>query len=348
MRKRLLLAVLCIAAAFNVFADANYVYHERTTNNPGCGPNYVSNLTPAATDAVVLAFKVEYQFYTNQARIYYTTDGTTPSGSFGTPSGTTQVLTASYNCTFSSGGTVDVATATIPAQAAGTTVKYIISAWNSGGGDEIFANGPGSPCGCGTPTNNASLALVFNYTVSGVLPITFGSITAAKNNTAVNLSWQVLTQIDITSFQVEKSADGIHFNTAATIANTVSGNYSWIDINPTTGNNYYRVKAIGKDGEITYSAVTSISSTFQVANVAVYPNPIVNNNIHLQLTELPADDYNVRIYNAAGQIVYTTKLAYNGGNNAQTIVPNVSLAKGIYQLNVKGNQSSYNVKLYVQ
>jgi hypothetical protein len=59
-----------------------------------------------------------------------------------------------------------VCNATIPAQPAGTVVKYIISAWHSGGGAEIFANGPGAPCGCGTPTSTPSQATIFQYTVT--------------------------------------------------------------------------------------------------------------------------------------------------------------------------------------
>ena len=154
--KLLLTFVTMLVFASSVFSEANYVYHERTTNNPGCGSNnYVNILAPDATQPVTIAWKVEFQNYTNQQRVYYTTDGSTPTGNKGIPSGTTQVLTGAYSCTFVfSGNTIDIGTATIPAQAGGATVKYIIGAWHSGGGDEIFANGPGSPCsGCGTVTN---------------------------------------------------------------------------------------------------------------------------------------------------------------------------------------------------
>lgn len=125
----------------------------------------MSTTTPTNAASVQLAWKVEYQFYTTNTVVYYTTDGTNPSGAFGVGTGTTQVLTGSYNCTFGSPVT-DIATATIPVQAAGKTVKYIISAWHSGGGDEIFANGPGAPCACGSVRNNSSLATVFTYTVA--------------------------------------------------------------------------------------------------------------------------------------------------------------------------------------
>jgi autotransporter-associated beta strand protein len=145
-------------------AEANYVYHERTTSDPGCGGQFVTTLNPSSAQTYPLRFKVEFQFYTDNVRVYYTTNGSTPAGAFGVPSGTTTVVSAAYVCNF---GTplVDVVSATIPAQPAGTVVKYIVSGWHSGGGAEIFGNGPGTPCGCGAPTSTSAQATVFQYTV---------------------------------------------------------------------------------------------------------------------------------------------------------------------------------------
>ncbi|MCS6917964.1 MAG: hypothetical protein NZM08_09830, partial [Chitinophagales bacterium] len=174
LRSGMMIALL-LSMRVASYGEAHYVYHEQTTSNPGCGSNnYMSTTTPTNAAPLTIAWKTEYQFYTNQLRVYYTTDGSTPCGSFGVPTGTTQVITGSYSCIFTfAGNVVDVCTATIPAQPAGTVVKYIISAWHSGGGAEIFANGPGSPCGCGTPTSSCSMATVFSYTVaaSGTNPV---------------------------------------------------------------------------------------------------------------------------------------------------------------------------------
>jgi hypothetical protein len=146
-------------------ATANYVYHEQTTALTGgmCGA-YTADPSPDAGDPYGLRFKVEYQFYTNEVRVYYTTDGSTPSGAMGVASGTTTSVVASYDCVFSdaAGSVVDVAAASIPPQGAGTTVKYIIGAWHSGGGPEIFANS-------GTCTM-ASCANVFMYSIPGLAP----------------------------------------------------------------------------------------------------------------------------------------------------------------------------------
>ncbi|HEX8150283.1 MAG TPA: hypothetical protein VF591_24075 [Pyrinomonadaceae bacterium] len=210
MRKRFLplaaFALVCLSSA-TASATANYVYHEQTNNfvatptdDPGggcsgggtdaaCG-RYVENTdrdgAPGfqiySPESYRLHFKVEYRFYTDEWRIYYTTDGSRPCGSYGsagnvtqpngTPCGasnTTQVATASFQCTYSdvSQGCqiVDVISGSIPPQAAGTTVRYVVSAWHSGGGEEVFANSGGPDCSGCSHAYSSSDAAVFGYGV---------------------------------------------------------------------------------------------------------------------------------------------------------------------------------------
>jgi hypothetical protein len=192
MRKRFLslfaFALVCLFSA-TASATANFVYHEQSANfvatptcpsggtDSSCG-RYVENTDRSGSagfqiyspETYSLHYKVEFQFFTNQVRVYYTTDGSNPSGSFGTGFGTTQVAVAGYTCTYSDQTQgcqiVDVVTAGIPPQAAGTTVKYIVSAWHSGGGgDEIFANS-GACSGCFSCTDSTTgCATVFQYNV---------------------------------------------------------------------------------------------------------------------------------------------------------------------------------------
>ena len=158
----LLALALSLALPSAAWATANYVYHERTVNDPGCGGQYVTTLTPNSGQPYPLRWKIEYQNYTTQTRVYYTTDGSAPTGAVGVASGTTTVISGAYACTFVSGGVVDVASATIPAQPPGTVVNYVIGAWHSGGGPEIFANSGEFV----SPFTNSAAATVFTYTVS--------------------------------------------------------------------------------------------------------------------------------------------------------------------------------------
>jgi uncharacterized repeat protein (TIGR01451 family) len=170
-----LLFSLALCAPGSALAAANYVYHEQTTrsaledaNATDCtnAQNYVEILAPFSDQAYVLRFRVEYHLYTDQARVYYTIDGSTPSGSLGVGVGTTRVLTADYVCTATETAVItDMCRGVIPAQASGKTIKYIVSAWSSGDKLEVFGNS-GTCAGCTAFTNSAQ-ATVFQYTVLG-------------------------------------------------------------------------------------------------------------------------------------------------------------------------------------
>jgi len=171
-----LLAAALAASAGHLFALAAFVEHQHTTATTGgsCGP-FVDVLAPTSLQSVTLKFRVDFQTFTDQARVYYTTDGSTPAGSFGVPSGSTQVLTAAYGCTYadlSQGGQiVDVPSAVLPAQPGGTTVKYIVGAWLSTSGAELFANS--GTCPTCTACTDSSCANLFSYTVSAAPTATF-------------------------------------------------------------------------------------------------------------------------------------------------------------------------------
>src|ERR1700730_5687279 len=164
LRTGVVSCTLLAAIASPLLAAASFVNHQQTTNSVGglCG-SYVDTLVPTSLQSYALRFRIDFQTFTDRARVYFTTNGTTPSGAFGSPTGTTQVLTASYSCTFvdlSQGGqTVDVVNATIPAQPAGTTVKYVVSAWLTAGGPEIFGNS--GTCATCTACTTSSCANLF-------------------------------------------------------------------------------------------------------------------------------------------------------------------------------------------
>jgi glycosidase len=113
---------------------ADWVFHDPT--RPVTGTNNMPTqrlpLAPGAGASTELWIKVGYQFDIDNARLYYTTDGSNPEGSFGSGRGTTQVITMSFHHTESDNGIVDWWRGMIPGQANGTVVKYKISVYDDG------------------------------------------------------------------------------------------------------------------------------------------------------------------------------------------------------------------------
>jgi hypothetical protein len=183
---RIFLALGLLLGAAQAFGAANRVLHNRDTfTNLGLCGKYVDPAVPTAGENETVRFKAEFQGATQQARVYYTTDGSSPSGLFGIGTGSTQVLTAVYGCTFtdlSQGGqVVDVPSATIPGQPPATVIKYVVSAWNTIGTPiEIFANsGTCATCvACQTP----ACATLFGYVIPP--PTSTPTFTRTRTSTA--------------------------------------------------------------------------------------------------------------------------------------------------------------------
>ncbi len=149
---------------------------------------------PREEDTVSLWARVAFQFTYDRVAIYYTTDGSDPVGAFGAPgNGATSVLTSlggdiQFQFNEVSGGTYDWWKATFPAptRAYGLIIKYKLSAWDSGGGPEVFANSgnayqftnklawPGA--GAGSPNPN-----------EGYPPVSFWKEEAVVGNNYINV-----------------------------------------------------------------------------------------------------------------------------------------------------------------
>ena len=93
--------------------------------------------------------------------------------------------------------------------------------------------------------------------VSSALPLHFISFTAAKNNNNIALKWITENEVNTLNFEIERSTNGINFMKLATLPATgnsyLQNIYSFNDLQPTKGNNYYRLKQIDHDGKFEYS-----------------------------------------------------------------------------------------------
>jgi hypothetical protein len=139
---------LCVVTAAR--AQPSLVEHAPSSQTFGepSGVTQREPEVPRESEAVDLFFRVSFQFTYDRVAVYYTTDGSEPTGSFGTPGGTTQVLRNDVGNVFfvrneNSGGTRDWWKATLPASTRqyAQNIKYKVSAWKPFVGGEVFANG---------------------------------------------------------------------------------------------------------------------------------------------------------------------------------------------------------------
>ena len=184
--------------------------------------------------------------------------------------------------------------------------------------------------------------------VDDPLPVTIVNITAALQNNAVLVQWQTALEKDMAFYEVEYSTGGQQFIAAARIpaAGGIANRYEWLHPGFTGGTRYYRVKATDKNGVVQYSATVLVNKPLH-AQLLVYPNPVVNGTLQLQNTGFVPGLYVLRIYNAAGQMLHSSKLLWAvGSSNAH--IPVRNLPPGKYQLVVQNEKDKFHTAFIIQ
>jgi hypothetical protein len=131
------------------------------------------------------------------------------------------------------------------------------------------------------------------------------------------VEWKAKNEQNYTLFTVERSNDaGVTFNTiVGSMRSNAQGNYSLLDKYPLDGANFYRLKQVDINGNITYSKVarveySGLNNYLVNENLNVYPNP-AKGNINLSIKESPdvnSTAYHIRISNSMGLVVKDFKL----------------------------------------
>jgi hypothetical protein len=167
-------------------------------------------------------------------------------------------------------------------------------------------------------------------------PLTFSSLKAFQQNNNVDINWKTENEYNIKQYTLEKSTDGINFFKTFEIKanNTKVNNYDWVDNNPLTGENYYRIQVSKIDGKIEYSHVVKVVILKGFSFIKAYPNPVQGNNFNLQISNEPAGLYELRLFNQLGYLIMQKSIKHNGGNSTQLIQPSQIIPKGVYQLEI--------------
>jgi hypothetical protein len=192
------------------------------------------------------------------------------------------------------------------------------------------------------PGANAANRFQVVINQASLLPLTITSIKAYQVNKNVAVEWQTAYESNIKRYEVEKSADASSYAKANSTAahNASANNYCWLDTQPVSGYNYYRIKSVDNNGKAKYTEVVKVYTGTYTQEITVYPNPVTNNTINLQLVNQPAGNYKVKLLNNMGQQVLEKDIEHVEGSSTELIPVKESIAKGIYQLQVSKPDNS--------
>lgn len=178
------------------------------------------------------------------------------------------------------------------------------------------------------------VADTFNVIASRILPLTWKSIKAWYNEAeAANvLTWETMNEVNVTAFDIERSADGIHFSKIGTV--TAEGNienhsYAFSDREILTAiqKYYYRIKQRDADGKFTYSSIVSIDRLGDANfDVQIVPNPGRQGQVRIKLISGKKRNVEYSIVNAVGKLIMSKKILVD--KKSQSVLPNVQA--GVY------------------
>lgn len=190
------------------------------------------------------------------------------------------------------------------------------------------------------------------YRPQGPLPVTLIYFNATKNSaTSSLLSWQTSQETNSSHFDVERGIDAVAFTKIGTVAaagnSSLALSYTFIDNNPVTGMNYYRLKQVDLDGHFIYTPARLVRfDELNAATVKYYPNP-AKNILTIELNAANATEARViNIMNTAGAVVNQLKIGSGAGSTMHIDLSRY--AKGIYFIQLHTNTLNSTERIVIE
>ncbi|WAC11454.1 hypothetical protein [Dyadobacter pollutisoli] len=180
-----------------------------------------------------------------------------------------------------------------------------------------------------------------------VLPIDITYFKAEKSEEKVMLSWETAWEKNSKEFVVERSADLKDFQAIGTLkaAGETTGRmqYEFIDDNPLTGANYYRLRMVDRDGSFSFSKTLDVITPTPESAIQVLPNPASPEKITISGQNI--DPNFLLLSNQSGNSISFHFEPIQG--NLIHLYPEQLLISGLYFLTYQKNGRKEHVKILV-
>lgn len=200
-------------------------------------------------------------------------------------------------------------------------------------------------------TSNAASSSPFRFSIvfkpAITLPLYFTLVRGYIQNRTGHLEWTIAGNKDVEKFDVEKSIDGEHFSKASIIKAGNEKDFSWSDPSLNNGNNFYRIVAKLKNGEIKTSNTITLKLNAQGESIAVFPNPVKGKIFSVQLEDKDQGLYQLQLFNISGQLLFSKLINYSGGTSVNTIQLPQGFSSGLYSIRISRGDDVFQQRLIV-
>ena len=188
--------------------------------------------------------------------------------------------------------------------------KLRIAHWNGSMWQDLGNGGTSGSLTIGTIATAGVVTDFSPFTIassdaSNPLPVKLVSFSAQKENETALLQWSTSEERNSYIFEIENSPNARDWQKIGEVKSagesTKLSRYQFVDIKPTAGVNYYRLKMIDLDGTFAYSRIESITVS-TVSQIILYPNP-VSEKLFIK-TSKNTETVKVRLTNSNGATVF--------------------------------------------
>jgi|GEM_PF-2319241 len=152
----------------------------------------------------------------------------------------------------------------------------------------------------------------YQLTWNAPLPVTLTRFTAVKQEQSAVMNWSTTSETNSDRFDVQHSLDGKEWTIIGSLVSkgesNLSNSYAFVHLQPSPGENLYRLKMVDKDATFAYSRISTVNFEFGT-ETTIYPNPAVN------FVKIKIDGQNdwskiasARIFALDGQVVFSGKM----------------------------------------
>ncbi|WP_205511044.1 IPT/TIG domain-containing protein [Longitalea arenae] len=190
-----------------------------------------------------------------------------------------------------------------------------------------------------------------SYTGCTVLPLSVAGLKAYQKESGVQVEWSMASEKDILQYEIEESIDGTTFTAAARLlpkGNNGSGaSYQWFDRQVNSDIAYYRIRSVTLNGNNEYSDIMRVKMANGKPGFQVYPNPLKDQPLTVEMSNMEKGIYLLSLYNVAGQQVLSKKIVHNGGSAVHTISLPL-IAAGVHRLVMKSNTGTLQQTILIE
>jgi len=184
------------------------------------------------------------------------------------------------------------------------------------------------------------------------VPVLFSSIHGAQQNKEVNIIWTTDIEVGNEKFEIERAFADSEFTSIGELKgagnNIRKSSYSFIDLNPKSGVNAYRIKQTDFNGQSAYSETVRVIY-FSEKDIQLTPNPASKalDNPMLYIHSDSPKRVNVQLFNLIGKSISDNEYVVLEGQN-RFAIPTEELSEGLYLVRIDLGTHKLTKKLFLE